>query len=580
MRLQRPRRQQEQREPPGPADGGREFSSSWRRRRTATSLAQSSSSRSFFSVSSESVLIICLLLVLVLALLPVDCLDAGTATATATAGGSGTGTTAAASSKQQKKMRTYRKRHLDYLDAETVTYYLELPEIVAASIAVDDDDDDDPHPSSLLPEYDVAVLFYAPWDTNSVRLAGTWDKIATILKAGTKQSKLVMGVFDCEYDYDHSTACTEAGITHYPTILYFQLGDPKLPGTRKKSKSRPPRHLTKFKGNWQYGDAILDWLKTMRGLSQWHRAGWGSKLRQLLLPFGGGRRKNRKPKGLPVGVPTAGMAAAAAVGGGGAAAAASSQADQMALAKAIDEKEAMKEVAVRSSVLIETLLFPHTMPYADPLHPTPQELSYVRSDGTGDSNKTYTDAFHLLNATGGWMSGSTGNGGGDDDNAVLRTCVQDIALDYCDRYKLGATERYLLEQQALGNVAKNDWSQLQAGLRSYLEEGEPYCLLLEDCVLSKFAADQCRPPACPFVDPTACRYLTACFTETIRKDYRKALGLGDGKKAASAAAAATAGGGLFGGTAPQGRKAADDKVKEEETKKKVGGGFWGAKKDY
>ena len=42
------------------------------------------------------------------------------------------------------------------------------------------------------PGYDLAVLFYAPWDENSRRLAPYWGRIAQILDAGSSQSKLIM----------------------------------------------------------------------------------------------------------------------------------------------------------------------------------------------------------------------------------------------------------------------------------------------------------------------------------------------------------------------------------------------------
>ena len=69
----------------------------------------------------------------------------------------------------QKQARVRREDGLDHWDSDTLAYYLDE-----------------------YPGYDLAVMFYAPWDDYSQRLAPYWNQIAHILDAGTTQSKLIM----------------------------------------------------------------------------------------------------------------------------------------------------------------------------------------------------------------------------------------------------------------------------------------------------------------------------------------------------------------------------------------------------
>ena len=69
----------------------------------------------------------------------------------------------------QKQAKVRRDDGLDHWDSDTLAYYLDE-----------------------YPGYDLAVMFYAPWDSYSQRLAPYWNQIAHILDAGTTQSKLIM----------------------------------------------------------------------------------------------------------------------------------------------------------------------------------------------------------------------------------------------------------------------------------------------------------------------------------------------------------------------------------------------------
>ena len=77
-----------------------------------------------------------------------------------------------------------------------------------------------------------------------------------------------------------------------------------------------------------------------------------------------------------------------------------------------------------------------------------------------------------------------------------------------------------------------------------MEDAEPYCAVLEDCIVTEFQnTEVCRPPTCPFHDVVACRYLTACLTEQLQTEFAIAMGfLDDGSSGASSAKAAGAGG--------------------------------------
>mmetsp|Transcript_16669 Transcript_16669/g.34326 ORF Transcript_16669/g.34326 Transcript_16669/m.34326 type:complete len:113 (+) Transcript_16669:228-566(+) len=69
----------------------------------------------------------------------------------------------------EQKVDVRREKNLDHWDSDTLAYYLDN-----------------------YPGHDLAVMFYAKWDTNSQRLAPYWNQIAAILDAGSSQSKLIM----------------------------------------------------------------------------------------------------------------------------------------------------------------------------------------------------------------------------------------------------------------------------------------------------------------------------------------------------------------------------------------------------
>ena len=58
-----------------------------------------------------------------------------------------------------------------------------------------------------------------------------------------------------------------------------------------------------------------------------------------------------------------------------------------------------------------------------------------------------------------------------------------------------------------------------------MEEDEPYCGIIENCIVSNFEEDECRPQMCPFVNDAACTYVTSCFDGPVQDEYGLALGL-------------------------------------------------------
>ena len=378
-----------------------------------------------------------------------------------------------------------RPYQLDYLDVETMEYFLSAP----------------------TEDFDVAVLFYAQWCSNCHKFAPIWDQISRIHQAGTEQSNLVMGLFDCEEDTAHSEVCNKAGVTHYPTITFFSLSGQKYP-------LRKPRHSTQFGGNWQYGDAVYDWLKTVSGLSGWHRLGWGKKLRSLVF----GRRTKPKDKALPTGIPGHSAVGKTSSGGAGDSSKTTSGTGTSSAAsdKKVKDLEAelkeYKDVAVRSSTLLDAVLFPLTTG------------EYVMQT---DNNKNATDVFHLLADSSGWNST-------DNEDVILKTCVMEISLDYCSRLSTWLTNDWVAKQVGLDTLTDEIVAAYTNHLNEALPASEPYCMIVEDCIISDYANEECRPHQCPFKDPAACRYISACLAPELQAEYAAALKLSTDEGASGA----------------------------------------------
>jgi thiol-disulfide isomerase/thioredoxin len=350
-----------------------------------------------------------------------------------------------------------RHDHLDYLDADTLRYYLSTTDTL---------------------EYDVAIMFYAQWSTHCHSLAPMWDQISRVLKAGTKPSKMIVGLFDCESTLEHEELCQSVGVTKYPTLAFFSMA-----GKNHRLSRRTPKHVTKYQANWQFGDALLDWIRAMSALAQWHRAGWGQRIRNFLF----GRRNKKNLEWLPLGVPFA-------------------IAEAQELQSLRTEMNRTLSLAVRSSALLDVIFTPVRE----------KESSYPLLN---DSGRNYTDVYAMLQELSAWKPGSTSY------SQIARTCATELTLDYCDRLSTNFMETWIDTWPLQKKLTEAAFADFQSQLAANLNGTEPHCVHMDECSLSNFTKPVCQPKSCPFRDYTACRYLTACLTDSMQLEYAEAMGL-------------------------------------------------------
>lgn len=401
-----------------------------------------------------------------------------------------------------------RERNLDHLDIGTLTYYLGV-DIDSYTILKD----------RTYVGYDVAVMFYAQWDENSRRFAPYWDSIATYAKAGTKEANLILGLFNCELDAAHRKLCKAIGVTSYPTMMFIGAGtypDQALVGKSKDSTPLP--HTVKFLGNWQYGDAVLDWVHAMQGISSWHQWGLIKNIRKGLL---GIFIKQTKKGGdsLPVGLP---LRAGGNSNGEAAATAAQLSILEKKLQLKGNESDSYKQMATHASLLLDYVLFPPTK--ADP--------------------------FVVLSETKGW------NNTDDPVAVVVRACALELSLDYCSRLSSHVTNDWL-DNVYNASEQYSNFTVIDQELKNTIKAKEPFCAIFEACLDNDFESEKCQPSKCPFQAEVACRYMTSCFDTSIQSEYAVALKL-------------IAKGESF----PPKKKPTDDSAKKASGTKGTGSGGW------
>lgn len=382
-----------------------------------------------------------------------------------------------------KQSTVKRQDNLDHWDSDTLAYYLDN-----------------------YPGYDLAVMFYAQWDNNSHRLAPMWNQIAVLQNAGTTQSNLIMALFDCELNAAHMTLCSSLGITHYPTMTFIGSGpfydtDPiskfifgkKSAGVMGES---PIPNTVKFQGNWQYGDSILDWIKTMQALSRWHiwtTQGFGKRLRSFFLPQ---RQKSEQlPLGVPGGASSSGTAASAATTG-----TSKSDTNVAFLEEQVEQyktkTEDLTKIAIKGATTVEALLF----------------------------NQNAVDMFALLDEHDAWKDVNSYTTLDD----IYRACVLETSLDYCQRLASPMGTKVVDELIAADlssdelMAASNDIEKL---IMDEIAKTEPYCATLDTCIETNMKDEVCRPKTCPFNNEVACRMLTTCKDTVIVKEYADVLKL-------------------------------------------------------
>ena len=428
-----------------------------------------------------------------------------------------------------------RERNLDHWDSDTLAYYLD-------------------HYAG----YDVAVMFYAQWDRNSHSLAPMWDRVATHLEAGSSSSRLIMSLFDCEWNNQHAELCKALEVTHYPTLMFVGAGpyhdaDPltrSILGKRSIGPMGGTRlpNAVKFQGNWQYGDAIVDWIRTMQALSNWHTwttNGFGKRLRNFFIPH------KTQHESLPIGVPskTATDAAAAAASSGaglagglssGSGAAGASSGGSAADAARVAGLEQNVESLQKQSELVEQALV-HSSHMLDaaifPIYSSDHDVA--GSSKKVANGKPYTDLYAYLHSNNGWETTVP------PETEILRSCTLEISLDYCKRVASHVADDLVSDLEASGKLESigDDLQKVEKDIYDRIQTSEPYCAILEDCILNGLVEEKCRPETCPFGEETACRYLTTCLDPTMQQDYAEALGLKTPATTTDDAASSSADGG-------------------------------------
>lgn len=353
---------------------------------------------------------------------------------------------------------TQRSGNIDVLDLETMEYYRD---------------------GTTREPFDVVVLFYAKWCQNCRALSPIYIRIAELLSAGSRN--LILGYFDCEADYEHATLCSTLGVKHYPTIHFYSLSGQHLPSPRTL-----PHHATEFAGNWQQGEAILDWIKCMSFLSRWHRSGWGAHLRKWLLFSGAKPSPNEESTQLPVGIPPA-------------------VALERKTASLEVDVQMNRDLALRSSSIINVMLFPVTDVMPKPL--------------MQDNYTDFPDIFAYLFTQDRWLVQN------DTPSLVLRTCTMEMVMDLCERLTNHATNEWVnnLKVTTIDEITDEQLARFTDDVMDAVHGREPFCALVEKCVIEDYMPPECRPLSCPFHDRMACRYVTACLTETMQQAYADAL---------------------------------------------------------
>lgn len=366
-----------------------------------------------------------------------------------------------------------RERNLDHWDSDTLAYYMDN-----------------------YPGYDLAIMFYAQRDRNSHLLAPYWDRIATMLDAGNTESRLLMSLFDCELNVAHGQMCDAMGVNAYPTLIFVGSGpyhdtDPfskALFGQKSAGimGEAPVPNTVKFQGNWQYGDAILDWIRTMRALSNWHTwstQGFGKRLRNFFLP---GKNKGNK-KQLPVGIPGASSGTGPST--------AQVKALETSLAQLSNTTLQLEKMVMRGSSMLDSVLVP----------------------------VTDQDMFTIIDQQNAWKTESPVNA----NNEILRNCVMEMTLDYCQRASTKVATDLVTELEASGKTL-DELLAMQGLEQIILDEvakAEPYCAIVDNCVVTEYEDEKCRPKTCPFTNDVACKYLTSCLNEGLQQEYAEALGV-------------------------------------------------------
>lgn len=407
---------------------------------------------------------------------------------------------------------TRRERNLDHWDPETLAAYLGLDPVTA-----------EPIEDATYVGIDATIMFYAQWCKNCHKFAPVWDTISQIVHAGSTESNLIMALFNCELDQQHTKLCDAAGVTHYPTLMYVGAGhyqdtDPVTSAVMGDKAAGPygpaklPRTV-KFQGNLNVGDSVLDWVKAMRGLSTWSRWNQGGVLKAIRGIFKNPLSKKKVQakvnNALPVG--TTGLNIGSGSSGQGSVSSYALQkeleASEGKLKTAQEDLSASKDASTHAGFLIDSFLFP---------------AAINGTDAEGKAVQVPADVFAVMNKTDSWDVPLTETS--DDLRLVLKSCFVDLTLDYCTRFSSKATTDYLESLAHLPNDKYPTFTVMETELLAMISEIEPYCSKFNSCYSNGFdESEGCRPESCAFKNDAACKYVNGCLTENIQKEYQDAL---------------------------------------------------------
>ena len=152
------------------------------------------------------------------------------------------------------------------------------------------------------------------------------------------------------------------------------------------------------------------------------------------------------------------------------------------------EKELYEKAVSHSSHLLNGLLFP------------------AENESSSSSRR---DPFTTLTNSDGWYQNATSlpaNAPNDEHPSILRSCTLELTIDYCTRVTTRETNSYLAELNAIPeNETFPTLDHIESRLMDDVRKTEPYCGLIESCILTNFEGEECRPPKCPFENEAACR---------------------------------------------------------------------------
>mmetsp|Transcript_7098 Transcript_7098/g.10171 ORF Transcript_7098/g.10171 Transcript_7098/m.10171 type:complete len:573 (-) Transcript_7098:48-1766(-) len=464
---------------------------------------------------------------------------------------SSSSTTASSTTSEIKLLR--RERNLDHWDAETFAHYAGLDITTFKPLEMKDG-------MTSYAGIDASVMFYAQWCKNCRRFAPVWDAIATLLHAGTTKGNIIMALFNCELDNTHAKLCDAAGVNQYPTLLYIGSGnyhdvDPVTSvifGGKDKAAgpagSAKLDRTVKFQGNLNLGDSVLDWVKTMRGLSTWHRwnhgdstgkPGWLGKIRRgiwdtvTLGIFTSKDKRKTSTTQLPVGIPYG------SVNGPISSFPTSSQLpsqkeldDAQNKIKSLESKvQIYKDASTHGGYLIESFLFPQQVEY---MSNGDQSLA---GDGKYSELSNHTketrivDIFDVMTKNNTWHTDTNSFDKSslnleEKNDILIKSCFVDLTLDYCKRLSTKVTNDYI---DTLKNVTDlPSFATMESEVKNLIEKEEPYCSGFYACVKAQFQGDdeimkKCRPSSCPFRNDNACTYVASCMSKNIQAEYHDAV---------------------------------------------------------